>query len=356
MRNKKPVHLRYRNLASMGVSLVLFLVCQNFLMAQVEVASASDQGTTVSSSAPTASIPYIKGAFRHVLDPPGQKTDTKKRKWYINDHCFFVDEDDTIHWFGITNPFPPSGKGYYGAGTHLHVGHATAKNPFGPWTEHRHAFELPEDAKKGDYVGACFVMKHGGEYFMILNHGMLLSVAKSADLETWELVKDVPKIDLGKGSRDPCVVRQDDGTYLLYATAGHGNFGAVALGESKDMQHWKQKPPAMVSDIRGNWGPLESPFVYRHGDTYYLLINHSHHQYQETIVFASKDPTHFDWDRPLCTLFGHASEIFDWKGKTYISHCGIEDRHWKKTGLYLAELGWSHTDAEPKKPRDREKE
>jgi hypothetical protein len=99
--------------------------------------------------------------------------------------------------------------------------------------------------------------------------------------------------------------------------------------------------PVLVSDAPGDWGPLESPFVLVHQGLYYLFVNHSHHQYEETLVFVSHDPRRFEWDRPLCTLFGHACEILAWGGKTYISHCGIEDRHWAQdSGLYLAELGW----------------
>jgi hypothetical protein len=97
----------------------------------------------------------------------------------------------------------------------------------------------------------------------------------------------------------------------------------------------------LVSDIPGNWGPLESPFVHRHNGLYYLFLNHSHHQYQETLVFVSSDPQKFQWTEPLCTVFSHAAEMFEWGGKTYISHCGIEDRHWDRPGLYLAELSWS---------------
>lgn len=288
-------------------------------------------------------LPWVKGKFRHVLDPPGQKDDPKKRQWYINDHCFFVDKDDTIHWFGITNPYPNRGNSLYGPGTHLHVGHASAKHPFGPWTEHKDAFSLPEGSK--GFVGACFVMRHGDEYVMLLNEKRGeksgFSIATSHDLHEWKRA-EAPMVNLGHGTRDPCVVKQDDGTYLLYATAGHGEYAAVSLAESTDLRRWKQLPPALASDIRGHWGPLESPFVHRRDKTWYLFINHSHHQYCETIVLRSDNPRHFDWNAPLCTLFTHAAEIFEWQGKTYISHCGIEDRHWgKETGLYLAELDWT---------------
>ncbi|MBN1590051.1 MAG: hypothetical protein JW888_11090 [Pirellulales bacterium] len=291
-------------------------------------------------------IPWVKGMFRHVLDPPGQKADPEKRQWYINDHCFFVDTDNTIHWFGITNPFPPRGRSYYGPGTHLHVGHASAKHPFGPWTEHKDAVSLPEDSKR--FIGACFVVRHGDEYVMLYNFVDGFTTATSRNLDDWHVANDVPVVNLGHGTRDPCVVKQAGGDYFLYCTAGHKDHAAVALGESADMKKWQPLPPALLSDIRGDWGPLESPFVHRRGNAYYLFLNHSHHQYQETLVFRSENPRRFDWKKPLCMLFAHATEIFEWNGKTYLSHCGIEDRHWgNKTGLYLAELGWAKVDDDP---------
>lgn len=282
-------------------------------------------------------IPWIKGAFRHVLDPPGMKSDPQKRQWYVNDHCFFVEDDGTIHWFGITNPYP-EGKSYYGPGTHQHIGHATARHPFGPWQEHPDAVTAPGPEVN---VGACCVVKAQDGYVMLYGYNTGFKVATSPDLYSWRPQKDPDRINLGRGTRDPCVLARPGGGYLLYAAAGHGPVGAVALAQSADLRRWEKREPALVSDVPGNWGPLESPFVHERNGLFYLFLNHSHHQYQETLVFVSADPQKFQWTDPLCTVFAHAAEIFEWGGKTYISHCGIEDRHWDRPGLYVAELSWS---------------
>lgn len=260
---------------------------------------------------------------------------------YINDHCFIVDTDGVIHWFGITNPYPQEG-GYYGPGTHRHIGHASARHPFSPWQEHVDAFSLPEATT--DNVGASFVVRWGEGYVMIFGYNTGFTIARSADLDSWQIIEGLDKVWLGEGTRDPCVVLLDDGTYLLYGAAAYEGLGAVVLASSSDLINWYAEPPALQSDARADYGPLESPFVLRHQGWFYLFVNHSHHQYEETRVFASRDPHHFEWDTPLCTLFGHACELFPWGGAIYISHCGIEDRHWSDTdapyGLYLAELGW----------------
>lgn len=291
-------------------------------------------------------IPCIRGAFRHVLDPPGMR-DARTRdpevQWYVNDHCFFVDHDNAIHWFGITNPYPTEGS-LYGPGSHRHIGHAVASCPFGPWQERDHAMALPEGTDQT--IGACFVVRSGDGYLMLYcgSGRRGFHVAASDDLHSWTPVADAPAIDLGQGTRDPCVLRLDDGTYLLYAAAGLDGVAVVAVADSRDRVHWTPRDPALASDVPGAWGPLESPFVHRRGDGYYLFVNHSHRQYEETLVFHSRDPYAFDWDAPLCTVFAHAAEVFTWGGRTYISHCGIEDRHWSDTGapygLWLAELDW----------------
>lgn len=282
-------------------------------------------------------IPWVKGAFRHVLDPPGMKSDPEKRLWYINDHCFFVEDNGTIHWFGITNPYP-EGTRYYGEGTHQHIGHATAQHPFGPWQEQPHALSTEGSETN---IGACYVVKSEDCYVMIYGYNTGFCIATSQDLHTWQEREEVDRIILGPGTRDPCVLSMQGETCLLYAAAGNDGVGAVALARSKNLMQWEKLEPALISDVKGRWGPLESPFVYERNGLYYLLLNHSHHQYEETLVFVSISPYKFEWDTPLCTLFSHAAEVFEWHGKTYISHCGIEDRHWKRTGLYLAELCWT---------------
>ncbi|MDD5705599.1 MAG: hypothetical protein PHR35_06715 [Kiritimatiellae bacterium] len=291
-------------------------------------------------------IPYIRGAFRHVLHPPGMRAAQaagNPAQWYINDHCFLTHEGK-IHWYGIVNPYP-NDRHFYAPGTHRHVGHASAADPFGPWTEHPHAFAYP--AGTTDSVGACFVVEQKDEFIMLCGANILgdgLNVATSRDLHAWSWDRSVAPIHPVHGTRDPCVIADPNGGYLLYVTGGESGIGQIYLASGRDPRHWTWEEPALVTDETVGPGCLESPFVHERNGVYYLFVNFSHRQYEETIVFASGNPRHFDWRSPLCTLFTHAAEIFSWKGKDYISHCGIEDQHWRDTGapygLWLAELAW----------------
>lgn len=299
----------------------------------------------VSAKPSAPEIPWIPGIFRHVLRPPGMPRDEPGKtidQWYVNDHCVMVNNDQKLHWFGITNPYPANGD-LYGPGSHRHIGHAVADHPFGPWEAREHAMALPADTTQN--IGACFVVPWQDEYRMIFGYNTGFRFARSTDLDHWqEITAEV--LFLGPGTRDPCVLRLDDGTYLLYGAATHEKGSAVVLATSRDLTHWQQEKPALQSQVITvrDHGALESPFVHRRGDDYYLFVNFSHRQYAETLVFHSKNPYRFDWASPLCTTYTHAAEIFTWGGKTYITHCGIEDRHWDDIrapyGLYLAELAW----------------
>ena len=290
-------------------------------------------------------IPWIKGTFRHILNPPGMRDARAtglKEQWYINDHCFLVDASERIHWFGITNPYPQNSD-LYGPGTHHHIGHAVAYHPFGPWEERAHALALPEGAPEN--VGASFVLRTGDGFLMVFGYNTGFHFARSSDLNTWQLLAELPVLDLGQGTRDPCVLQLQDGVYLLYGACGHEGRSAVALASSNDLTHWKQEEPALLTDIPVSYGALESPCVYQRENAYYLFVNYSHRQYEETLVFHSNNPRRFDWQSPLCTVFAHAAKVLAWRGMTYISHCGIEDRHWSDVnapyGLWLAELRWA---------------
>ncbi len=86
-----------------------------------------------------AEIPYIFGESKMIIHPKPE-SERNEKKWFTNDHCFVIDNDSTLHWFGINNPFPPEGKELYRY--HPYIGHFTTKEPTGDWK--RLAYALDE--------------------------------------------------------------------------------------------------------------------------------------------------------------------------------------------------------------------
>lgn len=87
--------------------------------------------------------------------------------------------------------------------------------------------------------------------------------ATSADLEEWRrepavLEADPAHYDVGDGEvhwRDPWVVRDDAGTWHLYATARTGGPGSGVVGHatSADLRDWKVGPPLSSPTGRFDW-------------------------------------------------------------------------------------------------------
>ena len=217
------------------------------------IASAPAANTRSLATTRTVAVPWTAGMFRHILSPPGMEQARKsgsKEQWYINDHCFFVDSSERIHWFGITNPYPAD-TNFYGPGSHHHIGHAVAKHPFGPWEARDDALTVSKDSSEN--IGACFVVQAAGEYLMIYGYNTGFHFARSRDLFTWTRIETLPTLDLGTGTRDPCVLSMDDGLHFLYGAAGYKDRSAVVLASSRDFSQWKQEEPALVSDIHAPW-------------------------------------------------------------------------------------------------------
>ena len=85
------------------------------------------------------------------------------------------------------------------------------------WTEHPHIFSEPEE---DGHIGCPFVVPYEDGYLMLFPNNRVdkkrLFVATSKDLFSWKRLEDFGPV--GEGNlRDPCLVKLDDGSYLLYA-------------------------------------------------------------------------------------------------------------------------------------------
>lgn len=294
-----------------------------------------------------AEIPFLKGGSQQIFDAR-PSVDLDDRRWYTNDHTFVVDKKGKLHWFGINNPYPPERSALYRY--HPYLGHLTSSEAKTKWK--REPFAIDE-SKGTEYVGAPYVVWHeeSNRWVMVvetfLKGNRRLEVCWSHDLYTWERTyKAILPDTLWLTARDPHIMKGDDGKYWIHIvsvddTVSPSRSQVVRL-KTKDFIQFE--PPEAILSISDDvsWSGIESPFLLQRKGLWYLFFTYAHRRYAETIVLVSEHPDHFDYNKNiLTTMFGHAAEIFQYKGKTYISSCGPEDNNTlNHQSTSLAELGW----------------
>ena len=262
-------------------------------------------------------IPYISSNWRVLFKP--YKTGN-----YINDHSLFKAHDGIWHLFGIT-----SFKG--GATNERYFAHGVGSSLLSEMKEER------QEIDRGSLAWAPCVIRTEGDYYYMFYGPSPTSLAVSFDLYEWYnhtiTLKNEP---LFSAHRDHFVLRLDDGSYLLYVVGTKDKRGCVSLFSSSNLIDWEFEGYALTSGddapLQCPWGPMESPYVVKMDDYYYLFLtytNCSPESYHNTLVFASKDPRSFGeynggngGSVPITTLFAHAPEVVLENGQYYITTCG----------------------------------
>ena len=271
--------------------------------------------------------------FTRIYDP----SVGEKEPWYINDHTFVRSEDGQWHLFGITHREPAK------AMEEKFLAHATAPDLFGPWT--KRPFVLHVDEAHGEtVVWAPYVLRHHGVYYMFYCAGgkdhtkYHIHLATSADLFHWKHDLANPIVVDGYDARDPMVMKHDDKWILYYCATStpKGGNHTVKAATSQDLVHWSHPTEVFRDAETGTYGgPTESPFVVLRHEKYYLFVC-TNHGYNETAVYESETPVHWDADRLAGKFPAHAAEVIETAdGKWYVSRAG-----WGQGGVYLAELVW----------------
>ena len=312
----------------------LFLILSVFL-------SVSGQASLLSQ----ADIPFIQGESRKIFEARPESV-SGQEDWFTNDHCFVEDIHGNLHWFGINNPYPPEKKELYRY--HPYLGHRISTMAIGDWQSK--AFAIDESAGT-EYVGAPYVIWHqeSGRWVMVVEvwpDQRRLEVYWSTDLDHWEASGTyIHPEKLWISSRDPHIMKGPDGKYWIHIVST-GNEGVkqsqVLRIRTTDFIQFEDLETILGINDNDFATLIESPFLLKHGEWWYLFFTYAHRRYTETLVVVSDNPDHFDYENnTLTTLFGHAAEIFSFKGETYISSCGPEDRHYANhQSVSLAPLGW----------------
>lgn len=278
--------------------------------------------------------PPLRIGFRRVFDPSAGVNE----KWYINDHCFIQDDAGVWHLFAITGrePADPSSERF--------LLHATAKEVAGPWTKQSPVMQV-DPAAGETVVWAPYVLKHDGLYWMFYCGGgathsqYRINLATSRDLYTWHRSPANPLVVDGYDARDPMVLRVGSQWVLYYCATESATGGnhVVAAATSSDLLHWSGRQIVFRSPEVGTFGgPTESPFVVERDNRYYLFVC-TNRPYNNTQVYVSDSPFHWNPEDVVLRVDAHAAEVLDaGHGKWFLSSAG-----WGQGGLYLAELAWN---------------
>jgi hypothetical protein len=277
--------------------------------------------------------PPLRAGFRRVFDP----SRGEKEPWYINDHCFIRDDSGLWHLFGITatEPAKPSEEKL--------LLHATASDLSGPWAKHPPVMHM-DPAAGETVVWAPYVIKHDNLYWMYYCGGgtshtqYQIHLATSSDLFSWMRHHSNPIIVDGYDARDPMVLR-DGVRWILYycaTEAPEGGNHVVAAATSADLIHWSDHRTVFRSPKTGTFGgPTESPFVVVRNNRYYLFVC-TNDPYNDSAVYVSDSPFHWNPEDVLMRFGAHAAEVVEGgEGKWFLSSAG-----WGQGGLYIADLHW----------------
>lgn len=272
------------------------------------------------------------GEFKRIYDP----SVGEQESWYINDHCFIRGEDGLWHMFGITHAEPgaPLDERF--------LAHATSPRLSDtPWR--KHAPVLHVDRAMGEtHVWAPHVIRHDGRYWMYYCAGgathdqYRIHLAVSEDLWNWRRHEGNPMLVDGYDARDPMVLRVGDEWVMYYtgnAEPGGGHHVVYAV-TSKDLVRWSGRREVFRHTKSGTYGgPTESPFVVKREGRFHLFLC-TNEPYNDTAVYVSDDPFHWDRTNQVGTIAAHAAEVIVTEdGESFVSRAG-----WGEGGLYLAKL------------------
>ena len=246
---------------------------------------------------------------------------------YVNDHSLVVDQAGTWHPFGITSHATSD----FSEQERYFV-HAEGSLDGAPMRE------VQKVCDNGVRAWAPSVIRHGKRYFMHYGPSPM-RMATSVELTHWmehtPVVNDAP---LDSCHRDSMIIPAPEGGWLMYITGIDEDMcGVVSVLQSEDLITWNFVRFALrttaTAPLHPPWGATESPYVVKIGGHYHLFMTYTdckHHNYHNTLVFTSEDPTDFGMytgdnhdDVVVVELHAHAPEVIrNADGQWYITTCG----------------------------------
>lgn len=278
-------------------------------------------------------IPYIDGDYKILFQP-------QKYGNYVNDHCI-IKGNGSYHLLGITSftSSPPDERMFV---------HGTGSNLSEIFTE------VGVSINTGTLAWSPCVIEKDDHYYMYYGPSPS-KMAVSPDFYEWFgypiTIENEPPMVM---HRDHFVMQIGD-RYYMYASGIKDKKGCLGVASSLDLLHWKFEGYALTSDdkapLKPAWGAFESPFIVKRDDHYYLFVTYTDcndANYNDTLVFASKDPLYFgcymsdsDPAQLVTKLCAHAPEILQENDQYYITTCGWRNAPTPNKGcVSIAPLAW----------------
>lgn len=250
--------------------------------------------------------PKIAGPWKPLFRP-------SKYSSYVNDHTIIRGADNRWHLYGccqLATAVNPEMERYL----------CHARGPVGgALTDEME--EMRPVVDNGTRAWAPGAIRVGASHYMFYGPAPTM-MAHSIDCNHW-MGNDVRMIGtpVDAAHRDHMVMQLNADTWLMYAVGIRAGRGCVSVHVSNDLREWRFVQYALTTSqtapLAPPWGAVESPYVVRYGDAWYLFITYtdcSKTTYQQTFVFRSLNPYDFgEFDgtprSALANLEAHAAEV-----------------------------------------------
>lgn len=313
-------------------------------------------------------LPSYSQYFQNILEIPGA---------YINDHCLIYAKGS---WHLFYTQGSVSKDSWFRENNEVSIGH-TSSPDLTTWTIHAPALRTgPPGSLDAGHVYAPSVIERSGIYYMIYTGteqsffgGEHLLLATSVDLFTWARYSPDPIVapdtswafyfpaGYQKGSggpvsgRAPHIFKDIKYGYICYYVArlkadptrpsNDHEYACVAAATSQDLIHWVDRGPVLIRRTAGHdafdYAHPESPCVIKHYDMYVLFWKGG----SGTRYVVSNNPLDFRDRSEYFIATSHASEIFSWRDRWYITSCSrdvddITHSRDRQRGLSIASIEW----------------
>jgi beta-xylosidase len=248
---------------------------------------------------------------------------------YLNDHSIIYNgTEKKWHLYGIVKP-------------HTSFIHLTADSLTQEGWVKKNSF-----SDGGDEIWAPHIIYHDGLYHMFYTKIAIpreIHHVVSKDLYKWSESSD-PVLALSNEfsdnlkNKDPMVFRDEKKNQwvMYYSMMKDDKHWVVGYSTSNDLDNWSE--PQICFDEHTESPGVESPFVVKRGDYYFLFLSARPWPIGGEDIFRSKSP--YSWNaEKLVTRIDpwHAAEVIrDLDGRWYITLCsGLEEQD-----LRMAPLFW----------------